>query len=270
MMRVPLLLVSGLLATVVTVRAHAADAVVHSHAGRALHAVDKCEKIDAAGTETAKTFYEAGRAYYDQGKLDKALDNFFSAYELDCARHDILIIISRTYQLDGNLADAIRTLEEYVRRSGDKGQEHRDRIANMKDRLQKEEATAAAIRANQKPPPTREHTIPPWILVGVGGAAIATGTVLAIVGYGNDYGPCDPDTLQCKPGATDAERRSASTTKSLRTASIVVLVSGAAVVAGGLLWHFLEPTGPITEKKAIRVTPAFGPGYAGATLDARF
>lgn len=274
-MRVPSVLAAGLLVTALaTPRAHAADAIVHPFAGHTLKATNKCEKIDANGTETARKFYDAGRAYYEQAKLDKALDNFFSAYELDCERHDILIIISRSYERDGNVADAIRTLEEYVKRSADRSPEHKATIENLKERYKKEEAAAAALRANQKPPtPPREHTVPPWILVGVGGAALATGTVLMIVGYGGGYPEgCDPDTHKC---TNPANNDKAGTVSGIRTAGPLVLIGGGVLTLGGLLWHFLEPTGPVEGDKSdksarVRVTPAFAPGYAGASLDARF
>ncbi len=280
-MRVPSVLAAGLLVTALAARAHAADAIapggsaiVHPFAGHALKPTNKCEKSDAGGTDTAKKFYDAGRAYYEQAKLDKALDNFFSAYELDCERHDILIIISRSYERDGNFADAVRTLDEYVKRSGDRSPEHKATVENLKERLKKEEAAAAAARANQKPStPPREHTVPPWIVVGVGGAGLVAGSVLSGVGFSRDYPPnCDPVTTTCNDKATPEEKSSASLTRNLRKVGVIVLVSGAVLTVGGLLWHFLEPTGPARGEKGarLRVTPAFAPGYAGASLDARF
>ena len=39
-------------------------------------------------------------------------------------------------------------------------------------------------------------------------------------------------------------------------------------LGGGLLWHFLEPTGP--KEKSARIAPAVGPGFAGLSLTGKF
>ncbi len=41
---------------------------------------------------------------------------------------------------------------------------------------------------------------------------------------------------------------------------------GIAAVAGGLIWHFLEPTG----EKTAGLVPQLGPGYAGMALSGTF
>ena len=53
----------------------------------------------------------------------------------------------------------------------------------------------------------------------------------------------------------------------------IAIIAGAGVVAGGLLWHFLEPTGraePTTGKTKPKLTPNVAPGYAGLSLGGSF
>lgn len=49
------------------------------------------------------------------------------------------------------------------------------------------------------------------------------------------------------------------------------MAGGAVLVAGGLLWHFLEPTGPVA-KGALspKLTPNVTPGYAGMSFGCTF
>ncbi|MDF2697318.1 MAG: hypothetical protein K0S65_5701, partial [Labilithrix sp.] len=49
----------------------------------------------------------------------------------------------------------------------------------------------------------------------------------------------------------------------------VVAIGGGALIAGGLLWHFLEPTGP-KESTKTKLRPSVAPGYAGLALGGTF
>ena len=64
----------------------------------------------------------------------------------------------------------------------------------------------------------------------------------------------------------------AGTRASSRIAGPILIGGGVAIVAGGLLWHFLEPTGPVekTGKLKPSVTPQVAPGYAGMSLGGSF
>ena len=119
----------------------------------------------------------------------------------------------------------------------------------------------------------REHTLPPWIVVGVGGAAAVVG-VIVLAASPSRPANCDKSTTSCTrlAGETDADFKSdqdkAGTADSQPTLGAVLLVAGLAVVGGGLLWHFLEPTGPVT--KGLRVTPWTTGQSTGLTLGGRF
>ncbi len=80
---------------------------------------------------------------------------------------------------------------------------------------------------DQEAPP-REHTVYPWIVVAAGGAAVITGAALFGVEQGSSGSHWKP-------------------------AGEVTLGIGAALVVGGLIWHFLEPHG--SAATALHPTP---------------
>ena len=89
-------------------------------------------------SERAHTIYQAGKVQYDDKNYDAAIAQFRDAYKRDCSKHDLLIIISRAYELKGDKAEALRALETYVERVPnspdiDDAQE-RDRVAEEADR----------------------------------------------------------------------------------------------------------------------------------------
>jgi hypothetical protein len=135
------------------------------------------------------------------------------------------------------------------------------------------------------PPQTGGHTIPPWIVVGVGAAAVATGVIIYFVERGNVPSQCDFGSRTCqRNGLTDAQvndlEQKASDATSLANVGLIIAISGAVVAAGGLVWHFVEPTGPSQPATAAlptfkniglrNVTPVVGPHYTGAGFSAAF
>jgi tetratricopeptide (TPR) repeat protein len=228
-----------------------------------------------AKSDEAHAFYGAGRALYDEGNYDAAIAQFREAYKRDCSKHDLLVIISRSYELKGDRAEAVRALEVFLERvkdSPDAGT-HRTKIDNLKKQI-----------AAQPPPPppvppaeVREHTIPPWIVVGLGGAAVVAGVVVLATAPKLPDG-CIPETKKCPrlPAESDTafqdRQDRAGASQNQPTIGAVVLGGGLVLVAGGLLWHFLEPTGPVTSSAALKpkLKPDVTPGYAGLSLGGTF
>lgn len=104
------------------------------------------------------------------------------------------------------------------------------------------------------PPPTpvpgAEHSVAPWILVGVGGAAIVAGVIVFALAPDHPSN-CDEATQRCTknpPNESEEDlakdKQQAGQADSQPILGIVVAGVGAAFVAGGLIWHFLEPVGP--------------------------
>lgn len=126
----------------------------------------------------------------------------------------------------------------------------------------------------EQPQHVREHTVFPWILVGIGSAAIVAGVILIVTAPARPSN-CNKDLETCsrKPQESDADLKAdqdqAGKADTQPVIGLGVAAAGAAVVVGGLVWHFVEPTGPDTSGK-LRVMPWAGPSSGGVTLGARF
>jgi hypothetical protein len=118
------------------------------------------------------------------------------------------------------------------------------------------------------------HTILPWVVVGVGAATVIAGLVVLLTAPSLPEG-CAMASKTCAkiPGedaATFAKRQeTAGRSEAQPTEGLIVGGIGLAVLGGGLLWHFLEPTGP-ERSGSLRVTPWAGPGSTGASLGGTF
>jgi hypothetical protein len=123
------------------------------------------------------------------------------------------------------------------------------------------------------PKPRGGHTVYPWIVVGVGVAGIAAGVVVVVTS------PTRPDNCSkasqtCKrlPGESDEDfardQDRAGQADSRPTLGWIIAGAGAVVAAGGLVWHFLEPTGE--GKRGTRVTPWTSGAASGVTFVAPF
>lgn len=248
-----------------------------------------CSTVPPAASDLAHVLYQAGKAYYDEANYDLAIPQFREAYRKDCTKHDLLIIISRSYELKSDRPAAIDALEEYLRRvpNSPDAQQHRTRIENLRKQLAPSTPSprTTAMPAPAAPPVApvrspeeriREHTVAPWVVVGLGGAAAVAGAVVLTTAPANPEG-CDASTETCKPipgestAAYNKRQSDAGVAKNQPIIGAVVLGSGGALLVGGLLWHFLEPTGPqATSSAGAKVTPQVSPGFAGLSLGGSF
>jgi len=144
--------------------------------------------------------------------------------------------------------------------------------------------TATAPTATATAAPTAEmrtHGAAPWVVVGVGAAAAIAGGVMIGVGQaklGDATSNCTRDSvtgvLSCPtlPGINDPAKSNAtradwqSQGNTVRGVGIAVAAVGVAAIAGGVIWHVVEPTGP----RSASLAPVFAPGYAGLSLAGKF
>ncbi len=246
-----------------------------------------CTNVPPSESERAHVIYQAGKVQYDDKNYDAAIQQFRDAYVRDCSKHDLLIIISRAYELKGDRVEALKALELYLERvpSSPDAPTHRKGIEQLKRQIAAAPPPTASSTApapaptTSTAPPTevREHTAAPWIIVGLGGAAVVTGVIL-LVAAPKIPANCNSSNGSCKanPGESttqlDDDRSKAGSSVGLTTAGTFTLIGGGVVLAGGLLWHFLEPTGPVEKTGTIKptVTPAVAPGYAGMSFGGTF
>jgi hypothetical protein len=119
------------------------------------------------------------------------------------------------------------------------------------------------------------HTVLPWIVVGIGAVGIATGVVL-VATTPNRPQNCNKETETCTrvTGQSDADfkadQEQAGKADSQPVLGWAIAGVGAAFVAGGLLWHFLEPTGDGAKSGATRVVPWTTGNAGGMSLTKTF
>jgi hypothetical protein len=118
------------------------------------------------------------------------------------------------------------------------------------------------------------HTVFPWIVMGVGAATFVTGAVIFFTSPSLPAG-CSPATRKCTKEPTETSEafvqrtQQAGTSESQPTLGLLVGGIGVVVLAGGLLWHFLEPSGKAT-MGSLRLAPWVGLGSGGATFGGAF
>lgn len=119
------------------------------------------------------------------------------------------------------------------------------------------------------------HTPYPWIVVGLGAAGVAAGAVIVLTSPERPAN-CNAETQTCTrlPGQSDADfaesQRTAGTADSQPVVGWIVAGAGAAFVAGGLIWHLLEPTGAEKTSSRVRFAPWTSGQSSGVALGGRF
>src|SRR5580693_4075958 len=107
-------------------------------------------KVSKGDVDRAHTVFLSGKQYLDESNYDKAISYFNDAYSIDCSVHAILPIIATAYERKGDKTEAVRALEEYLRRVPNAGdREHVERrIKNLNDQLAHEAPPASASAAS--------------------------------------------------------------------------------------------------------------------------
>ncbi|MBS2015010.1 MAG: hypothetical protein JST00_19115 [Deltaproteobacteria bacterium] len=120
------------------------------------------------------------------------------------------------------------------------------------------------------PVESRRHSAAPWVLVGVGGAVAVAGVTLILVAPPLPFG-CSEATELCtriageSSASLEMRQEEAGRHRGMPIAGGIAIGVGGAAIVGGLLWHFLEPTGP--RRGGLRVAPwahASGAGFGAS------
>jgi hypothetical protein len=117
------------------------------------------------------------------------------------------------------------------------------------DKTDKADKTDKPDKADKADAPPQEggHTPYPWIVVGVGVATVVVGGAIALSSPSRPPN-CNQATQTCSKQQNEsdaqfvADQQRAGTADSQPILGLAVAGIGIALVAGGLLWHFLEPT----------------------------
>lgn len=278
------------------------EGVAHAQDRKPIEYPAGCAEVKPESADEGRKAFLAGKAKADESSYDEAVPLLVEAYRKDCTRHGFLQVIASVLEKQGRYEDAVNALQLFIERQAMTGAERaplETKIKNLRalveEKKKKDEANRAAAAAapggSAPPPPAqvREHTIAPWLVVGVGGAAVVTGIVLHVAAPALPAS-CDPVDKSCVvrgPGGVEIpdrrltpkqlediqkDRDTARFATDMPIAGTVCLIGGGVLVAGGLVWHFLEPTGPVAKAaaKLPQVVPSVGPGYGGVSLGGAF
>ena len=202
---------------------------------------------DKSPKEEALELFEESAKRYQAGKFDEAAELLEKAYALH-QEPVLLYNLARAYDGLGEYEKAIEAYEKYLSQSPkakDRGALER-RIQTMKDDLARrkklEEREQRLEEKQEAPPPPKDDPTPaassgagpwPWVVTGVGVAALGAGAIFG---------------LQANGKRTDAEdepvQRNAAETfrdaESLASTANVFFIAGAVITAGGVTWLILD------------------------------
>lgn len=228
----------------------------------------------------AKRLFEEGRALYQKGRYEEAIEAFEIAFELS-KRPLLHDSIASAYERLGNFKKARESLGKWREAAPEK--EHAvldERLKNLDERIRKEDDERKAAEAAKKAPPPpaappaepRASLLVPGLVVGgVGLGAVVAGVVVGAAGVGSF-----PDTsTQCR--VSEGKTLCPSTTRSsfgdagtLTTVGDVVWVAGAVVAAAGVTLVLVDRVTHQPSAARVTLSPLLGQGLGGASVRLRF
>jgi hypothetical protein len=110
----------------------------------------------------------------------------------------------------------------------------------------------------------------PLVVAGVGAAAAVTGLVLTFVGFGKVPDGCSTSSHQCMAAPGTTAFSDAKSGVKLANVGIGTTIAGGAVLAGGLIWYFVQPVEKTTTTGSIHVSPWAGGGSGGVSAFGTF
>ena len=246
-----------------------------------------------AEVAAAKGAFQAGNASFNEADYARAIDYWEDAYRRDCTANPLLLNLARAYELAGRKRQAVVSLETFLSRepnSGEKDQINR-RVEVLKKKIAEEDAAAAAApppstgtappaTGPTAPPPVEspakvKHSPFPWIVMGVGGAALIVGTIGAVDAKKKiDEVEAKCPNHQCVGSDTESITKG-NDARSKLNGSVVIMSIGGAAVVGGAIWWFMDKkaveraNGSVARKRPL-ITPFVAPQLAGLSVSGAF
>jgi len=240
----------------------------------------------AIDDEAARTHFEAATALYGVGRFQQAAEEFQEAFRLS-NRPALLYNVYVAHRDAGNMGEAAIALSQYLAQVPDAP----DRV-NLRARLEVMERDVAdaqnevPVDPDPETPPAEEaeqqpYALPPspheeaeesggvvellpWIVTGVGGALLLTGTITGLVALG-DVGTLEDD---CPNDICPwDEAKVVDSARGLVAATDILLISGAVITAAGLTWALFFND---TEETAPTASIGCGPDGCAASMEVTF
>jgi hypothetical protein len=262
-----------------------------------VHQYPECHKQPSeTDIQGAKGAFQAGSVSFNEADYARAILYWEDAFRRDCTATLLLHHLSRAYEGQGNLQQAVVALRAYLERTPDAAErpQIQRRIEVFEQKIEEErqrEARAAEERqAKQAPPPAATGTgtsapsagglnlrVNPVIPISVGAVGLAATIVGAIVYFParsdvKDYeAKCNVGGVKnrCPVGDFDA----AQSAVSRRDWGLGVGITGLVLVGAGVGWYFFNETQkPVNAAppKAPAFQPWVGPQTAGLSYGGRF
>jgi tetratricopeptide (TPR) repeat protein len=226
--------------------------------------------------QTARTHFEAGRAYYETGDYENAIREFTRAYELS-HRPGLLVNISGCHERLGQLGPAIERLEQFLRESPDVPER-----ATIELRLQRMRERHAAGETGHEERDDEEGPPPPPPAGSSGGSdlVVAGGALLGVAGAGaivmaifGGLAMSEDEAVSAECGADAGRSCSDERLSDLFAYSVAADVGLAvAVVAGavGLVLVIAGATSGGGQRAEVAVVPWVTPDSAGIAAGGTF
>lgn len=248
----------------------------------------ECTRAPTDGdVQAAKGAFQAGQAAFKEADYSRSILYWEDAYRRDCTAHPLLLNLATAYELSGNKAQAIAALQTYLVRRSDApdADQITRRIEVLKRQLEESQrpapqpkvappvpapAPAQASRPTSAAPVADsgpKRPIWPLIVAGAGGAVAVVGVAV----WGRAAADVSAVDKKCpsRPNCSAQYASEGNAARSRQTVGGVTVAAGLAIAAGGAAWYFLAP--PLDADVAgTTFVPVVFPGFAGATLSARF
>lgn len=246
--------------------------------------------------KAAQGAFAAGQGSFNEADYATAITYWRDAYRRDCTAHALLLNLARAYELKGDRAEAIASLETYLQRKPDApdADQIKRRIENLK-----------AQQASSAPPPTPTATAPvptstvvptppppapdnghahgrsalPLVIFGAGGAIAAVIGVVMIAGGSSKVSDAEAacGSRQCDP-SHQAEIDKGNEGRSQETTGGILVGVGGAAIGVGIIWYLAsgssgssaQAPGAFAIAKNTSIRPAVSPSFAGLSLAAHF
>lgn len=228
--------------------------------------------------ERARSHFQAGQSYYDQGRYAESAEQFDEAHRLS-GRPQLLANAALAYERGGDLARAIERLEAFVASNAPEATSQATtlerRLASLRERLEAERvaaeaqaeaarATSAAAAPSVPGPPVRDRRGMRVAGLATSGAGLGIGVVSLVTGvvahgvHGDLERVCGPAGDACPESAAgDIERGRRLARLSTATTAIAIAAVGTGIA--------LVVTGRRRSEPA-RVDVRVGASPGGATL----
>jgi hypothetical protein len=255
-----------------------------------------------ADRNAAKGAFAAGQGSFNEADYATAITYWRDAYRRDCTAHALLLNLARAYELKGDRAEAVTSLETYLQRKPDApdADQIKRRIDNLKAQMTaatpQPSATATApaptMTGTGTPPPPpppdtgKSHgkSILPLALLGGGGAVV--GVVGAIMFAGGSSKISDAESHCAGGRQCDVKKDPTLQTyidegnngRSQETLGGVLIGVGVAAIGTGVILYLASSPGSSaaqapsssTVAKSTSLTPVVSPSFAGFSLAGHF